>query len=327
MRDLYNRKIDYLRISITESCNLRCSYCMPASATKICNCAKEMTFDEIIKLARSAASCGIKKIKITGGEPLLRIDVCQIIKAIKQIEGIEEVTLTTNGVYLKRYIEKLVEAHLDGVNISLDTLSHKKYKELTGLAALDEVLEGIQSAISAGIPKIKINTVAIKEFNQDEITTIVKLAKHEAVHIRFIELMPIGYGKDFKGVSKEIIIEKLEEAYGGLMPFDKNLGNGPANYYNIKGFKGKIGFINAVSHAFCEHCNRIRVTSDGYLKLCLHYSEGIDLKPYLRDEVSEAFLAMTIKDAINKKPQHHSFNETFIDLTKLENKRMSQIGG
>ncbi|MHC1748176.1 MAG: GTP 3',8-cyclase MoaA [Cellulosilyticaceae bacterium] len=327
MRDLYNRQIDYLRISITECCNLRCTYCMPDPVCVTQDKTNQMSFDEIIKLATSAAKIGIKKIKITGGEPLLRSDVYDLIRKIKCIPGIEIVTLTTNGVLLSRNIEKLVAAKLDGINISLDTLNPNEYKNLTGSDVLSCVLEGIEAAVKAGISKIKINTVAIGELNRDELTTIVKLAEHEAIHVRFIELMPIGYGKTFTPISKEVILKRLEMEYGKLEPCCENLGNGPATYYSIEGFKGKVGFISAVSHAFCEQCNRIRVTADGYLKLCLHYNEGVDLKPYLAPEVSEECLASVIKNAIQTKPQRHSFNESIKDLSKIENKRMSQIGG
>ena len=326
MHDLEGRKVDYLRISITDHCNLKCVYCIPKGHTPTyCKKGDLLTIDEILKIVRAAATIGITKIKLTGGEPLVREDLVDMIKRIKNVTGIEQVTLTTNGILLKRYGKDLVEAGIDGINISLDTLDQVQYANITQYDGLLQVLEGIHVVKQAGLQAIKLNVVPIKNMNEKDLLPLIELANKENLTIRFIELMPIGYGKAFVGISKQAIIEQLEQTYGRLTPYKKTLGNGPAEYYSIEGLHGKIGFINAVSQHFCSTCNRVRITCEGYLKLCLHYNKGIALKPYLEED--EQVLIKVLKNVIQYKPKQHNFDAKMVQELAIEQRMMSQIGG
>ncbi|WP_053983633.1 GTP 3',8-cyclase MoaA [Niameybacter massiliensis] len=325
MHDLEGREVDYLRISITDRCNLRCIYCIPQGVTLACCKQNEyLTKEELFKVVKVAASVGITKVKLTGGEPLLRKDIVALVKGIKEIEGIQQVTLTTNGILLDTYGKALVEAGIDAVNISLDTLNRKKYAALTGYDGLSKVLKGIHILKEAGLKKIKLNAVPLKDMNEQEISELVQFAKQEQLILRFIELMPFGGGKAFLGISKQEIIEILERNYGTLIPYHNTLGNGPAQYYTLQTKDVKIGFIHAVSQHFCNTCNRVRITCEGYLKLCLHSNKGIDLKPYLAS--SEKTLEEVMRQAIQNKPKQHQFNHV-TQVQQLEDKMMSQIGG
>ncbi len=290
MKDAFNREIDYVRLSLTDRCDLRCTYCMPA--TGLCFLKKEqlLTDDEIIFLLRILAKEGIKKVKLTGGEPLVRPNLLSLIKRIKQISGIEKVTLTTNGMKLAREAQGLKEA-------------------------------GLEQVIDAGLPNIKINTVARKELSEATIVELAEIAKKETVHLRFIEMMPIGLGKEHPGKQQEEVEAILTKHYGMLQPYQKPLGNGPASYYALKDFKGKIGFISALGHCFCETCKRIRITADGHLKTCLHSADGYSLKEALAKEQTAELLGI-IKSGIACKPEKHLFLEQ-----QGEQRFMSQIGG
>ncbi len=325
MIDKQNRQINYLRISVTDQCNFRCTYCMPEEGISCMANEERLTFDEILKICRSGAALGIQKIKITGGEPLVRKDLAVLIKQIKEIPGIDEVTLTTNGFLLADKIEDLVNAGVDRINVSLDTLRHDRFKEITRIDGLDKVLAGIHKAMTYPLKSLKINCLVAKHFNEDEICDLARLAKSGKVSVRFIELMPIGMGPKLEPMSKEEIKLKLEQSFGPLKPYGGKMGNGPAKYYEIEGFKGKIGFISAVSECFCEECNRIRLTADGFLKLCLHSKDGVDLKRLLRVGITEEKLTQVIKDATEGKPVQHHFNDLQPD--NIEDKIMAQIGG
>jgi cyclic pyranopterin phosphate synthase len=321
MKDSFGRTIDYVRLSVTDRCDLRCTYCMPE--TGMCFLKKEevLSFSEILFLIESLAEQGIRKVKITGGEPLTRKDTVPIIKALKEIKGIEKVTLTTNGVQLARYAEELKAAGLDGVNISIDTLEPEEFHQITRVGALPQVLSGLKAALAVGLPNIKINTVARGELSAEAICRIVELAQEASIHVRFIELMPIGLGNGCSGKTQEEIMAILTEKYGTLTAFGQRLGNGPANYYSLPDFKGKIGFISALGHCFCAECDRIRITADGSLKTCLHMDDGYELKAALRTG-NKALLMAQIFSAVQQKPEKHHF------LEKQGDKRfMSQIGG
>lgn len=325
MLDLYDRNIDYLRISITDKCNFRCKYCMPEDRVETLMNKEILTFDEIIKICKSASQLGIQKIKITGGEPLIREDVTDLIKFIKELPLIKNVTLTTNGAFLYKKIHELKKSGIDSVNVSLDTLIKEKFNDITRRNKFDEVIKGIKEAVKIGI-KIKINCVPIKNFNSDEIGDIASIGKDEAIDVRFIEMMPIGLGESFRGISNREILNILENEYGKFSRLESTNGNGPALYYKNEQFKGKIGFISAVSNEFCENCNRIRITADGLLKPCLCYGAGIDLKSLIRNGVNEEELTNAIKVGILSKPQKHEFNEEK-KSSNIEIKKMSQIGG
>jgi len=327
MLDNYNRKIDYLRISITDRCNLRCVYCMPECGIETVSHNEILSYDEIIRVCKIAANMGIKKIKITGGEPLVRKNVPELVKNIKAIDGIEEVTLTTNGVLLGDVLDELVKYNIDGINISLDTLDENEYKKITRFDVFSQVRENIFKALQYPDLKVKINCVPIKNQKQNLIR-IAQLAKENNIHIRFIEMMPVGYGKRYEYLSEESIISLLTESedLGELKPYDKILGNGPCHYYQIDGFKGKIGFISALSHQFCADCNRIRLTSQGFLKTCLQYETGADIKELLRNDSDDAVIKSAIQNAILKKPKEHAFlTQNFNDTENQSG--MNKIGG
>lgn len=286
---------------------------------------KILTFEEIVSVVTEAAKLGITRIKITGGEPLVRRGCCDLIASIKAVPGIEQVTMTTNGVLLSKYIDDLVDAGLDAVNISLDTLVRDRYLGITRFNKLDEVLDGIDMALEAGL-KVKINAVLQKGVNDDEILDLAELAKDRKIDVRFIELMPIGYGDAKEGVSNQDVLKVLESAYGGAVQDNSVHGNGPAVYYNIPGFKGSVGFISAMHGKFCASCNRIRMTAQGFIKPCLCYSEGVDVFEAIRsdEENKSDKIRNLIAKAIDMKPCEHEFD----NLSKVsENKRMVQIGG
>ena len=324
MLDIYNRKIDYIRISITDRCNLRCIYCMPEEGIKLIDHKEVLSYEEIIRLCRQFAKIGISKVKITGGEPLVRKDVHKLIKAIKEIDGIDNVTMTTNGILLENVIDDLVNAGLDAVNISIDTLREDRYREITRLGDINKVMRGIKKCLTYKNLKVKINCVPIKGENEEELLDLINLCKDNDISIRFIEVMPIGLGRNMKGFTDEEIIEIVERNIGKLTPYHGKLGNGPSNYYSLEGYKGKIGFISAVNHKFCESCNRVRLTCEGFLKACLQYSIGTDLRELLRSGKSDEEILEAMKNTIYNKPEEHSFN---LIIEKEEQKAMSQIGG
>lgn len=327
MIDRFGRKIEYLRISVTDRCNLRCRYCMPASGVERMEHSEILTFDEILRLAKIFIRVGITKVKITGGEPLVRKNVTELIKELKALDGMEEVTLTTNGVLLEQFLPELLTAGLDGVNISIDTLNEKKYEEITGFNELSSVLKAIRACLLAGGLKVKLNAVTLDKCNRAEIADLAGLARDNQLDVRFIEMMPLGMGKDFHGYSRDEILDVLTEKYGPAKLSsgkEQQRGNGPAVYYDLKGFKGKIGFVSAVSHSFCESCNRVRLTSGGFLKPCLNYAGGADLKKLLRNGTAEEKIEAVIEETIRQKPEKHGF---FTEDEYKEQKLMSDIGG
>lgn len=327
MRDVYKRKIDYIRISITDRCNLRCVYCMPEEGIKLIKHDEVLSYEEIIRLCKLFSRIGISKVKITGGEPLVRKDVHKLVKSIKETDGIDNVTLTTNGILLEDQIDELVKAGLDAVNISIDTLKDDTYRELTRIGDVNKVLNGIKKCLNYKDLKIKLNCVPIKGRNEDEIIDLINLCKYNDISIRFIEMMPIGLGKNMKGLNDEEIMSLIEKNIGKLTPYSGNLGNGPSNYYSLEGYKGKVGFISAVNHKFCETCNRVRLTCEGFLKACLQYDIGIDLRTMLRNGCSDDEILEAIKLTIYNKPEGHNFKVVRNEDEKVEYRGMSQIGG
>lgn len=325
MKDGKNRGIDYLRISVTDRCNFRCVYCMPEEGIQTICHEEVLTFEEILTICRSMAELGIKKVKLTGGEPLVRKGFCELVRGIHAIEGIEEITLTTNGLLLADQLDELIEAGITSINISLDTLDRERFKKVTRVDGLDKVLEAIHKTANSKLGRVKVNVLAAKGMNEDEWVQLAALTKDEPITVRFIELMPIGMGSHMQPIKKEEILKVLEKAYGRMQPYYGRIGNGPATYYEIEGFKGKIGFISAVSDCFCESCNRVRLTSSGFLKLCLHSKKGLDLKTMLREGKSEEEIRKAIERAIIGKPDRHHFGD--LNEEQLEDKMMSQIGG
>lgn len=326
MIDRCGRNIDYLRISVTDRCNLRCIYCMPEEGIRLTGRENILQEPEIIRVCRVMAEMGIKKIKITGGEPLVRPRMPGLIHQIKAIPGIEKVTLTTNGILLKKQIKELAEAGLDSLNISLDTLDREGFLKITRRDFLDDTLAGIKEAMKYPNVQLKINCVPLG-IEEQNLCDIAEFAHKYPVHVRFIEMMPIGYGSYFTGMSQENIVSLLEERFGRLVPYEgEPLGNGPCKYYTVEGFQGKIGFISAISHKFCSECNRIRLTSQGYLKTCLQYTAGRDLREVLRNGGTDEELKDIIKEALSEKPDGHHFREKAKE-DDTEGLCMAQIGG
>ncbi|WP_300379665.1 GTP 3',8-cyclase MoaA [Clostridium sp.] len=323
MRDRFNRKIDYLRISLTDNCNLRCIYCMEEDSNNFYKKEDKLTTEEICKVVTESAKLGIKKIRFTGGEPLVYPDILNLVKRVNKIEGIEGIYLTTNGILLERYLKDFYENGVKGVNISLDSLKKDKFKEITRGGDINKVLSSIEKALEFGI-KVKVNTVLIKEINEEEILDFVNFTKYNDVDVRFIELMPIGIGSTYKGVTRNEIENKINENYEKTKVLANKSYEGPAKYIRVENNKGRVGFISPISNCFCDECNRIRLTSQGFLKECLHFNYGIDLKKLMRNGATENEINLAIRKAIFEKPEKHVFLEKNKDK---DLKFMNQIGG
>ena len=325
MIDRCQRTIDYIRISVTDRCNLRCVYCMPEDGVQWVPHSAVLSYEEILRLCRVFAGLGLSKIKLTGGEPLVRRGLDRFIADAKAIPGIQCVTLTTNGVLLAEQLPGLVSAGLDGVNISLDTLNREQFRAITRRDDLDRVLAGLNAALDCPGLNVKINCLPMGR-NDDQLVPLVELARERPLSVRFIEVMPIGLGKDLTYRSEDEVRAILERALGPMEPFHGKLGNGPCHYFSLPGFAGKVGFISALSHQFCSECNRVRLTSDGFLKTCLQYELGVDLKTLMDDGRDDAFLAEAVRQAIYNKPLQHHFTDTS-GQQALEHHGMSRIGG
>ncbi|MGL6201263.1 MAG: GTP 3',8-cyclase MoaA [Lachnospiraceae bacterium] len=326
MLDKCKRKIDYLRISITDRCNLRCIYCMPEEGIPMASHEDILSYDEIIRICQIAVTMGISKIKITGGEPLVRKDALVLIKEIKSIKGIEKVTLTTNGILLGKAVPELVKYKIDGINVSLDTLDKKLFSQITRFDMLDQVREGIHKVLEHPEIPLKINCVPMN-LPEQNLINIAALAKDHKLHVRFIEMMPIGYGQNFEYLSEQTMIALLTEAFGPLSSYGESLGNGPCRYYQLPGFQGKIGFISALSHQFCDSCNRVRLTSQGFLKACLQYETGKDLRVLLRNGAEDKEIAAAMQECIQLKPKGHAFLNRQFNGEQENQLSMSKIGG
>ena len=318
MYDQYNRKIDYLRISLTDRCNLHCRYCRPEVSEHVPH-NEILRYEELLRICRAALQLGIRKFKITGGEPLLRKGSSDFIASLKQLDGVEQVTLTTNGTLLAQQLPALIEAGVDSINVSLDTLDAAYYTELTG-GSLDSVLQSLQELQIAGIP-FKLNCVPLAEAGLSDIMQLLKLAHRYNAPLRFIELMPLECNTDLKGLSGSEIRSQLEQADLELQPDAQRYGNGPASYWRIGGYKMPVGFIEPLHNKFCAVCNRVRLTSVGMLKPCLYCNEGMNLKRLLRDGASDADLLQAMQEIIYAKPAGHSFE------VEAASFNMSQIGG
>lgn len=310
-----------MRVSVTDRCDLRCRYCMPEGCEKI-PMSHILTYEEIIKICSCAADLGISRIKITGGEPFVRLGCTNLIRQIKALDGIDEVTITTNGQQLASHIEELKDIGIDGINISLDTVDPDRYRYITGRGDLSKVLQAIDLAAESGI-KTKVNCLLQRGFNEDEILGITDLAFEKGIYVRFIEMMPIGVGDPASGIPNTEVMAKLMERWPDLKPDTDVHGNGPAIYYRRPGINGGIGLISAIHGKFCASCNRIRLTSQGQIKPCLCFDEGTDLKPYLSGP--DELLKDALRKAILSKPAEHCFTEKVHGSE--EHRLMAQIGG
>ncbi len=325
MKDSFGREIDYMRISVTDRCNLRCVYCMPEEGVPPIPHGQVLSYEETLRLARLASELGIRKIRLTGGEPLVRKGIEGLVRDIKALPGIESVTITTNAVLLPEKLNALLDAGLSGVNISLDTLSKEKFERITRREGFEKVLESIDLCVRKGI-NTKVNCVAMMGVNDDEFVDMALLARDRDICVRFIEYMPVGKNDFEKAVSMDKIQEMLTAELGELIPDSKPHGNGPALYYKPHGFKGSVGFISAMSNCFCETCNRVRLTAEGYLKLCLQYDIGVSLRGPLREGKTDDEMKQIILDAVQHKPRRHQFND-YKDAENIEENAMSRIGG
>ena len=328
MEDKFQRKINYMRMSITDRCNLHCQYCMPNGLENPLPMERLLTYEELLQVAKAAVACGITRFKVTGGEPLVRRGAVDFMASLKALPGVEQVTITTNGLLLSEALPRFQEMGLDGINVSLDTLIPERFYEITGFDALDKVLQSIKEAVACGIP-VKLNTVLQKGVNEDEIFALLALCKKYPLDLRFIEMMPIGYGKEQNGISNDFLLEKLKKIYSGITKDISTHGNGPAKYYKIPGFQGSVGFISAMHGKFCSHCNRIRLTSTGKIKPCLCFGNSINVRECLRnpafsEEQREEILLEKIQESIWAKPESHCF-EKLSEVT--EKREMGRIGG
>ncbi len=316
MIDNYGRNIDYLRISITDKCNLRCRYCMPKNGVPYICHENILSFEEIKKIAKAFVEIGIEKIRITGGEPLVRKNAIDLFSNLSQIKPDIDLRLTTNGTLLKQNINSLKNSGVTTMNVSLDTLNRFKYSHITRGGNLSDTLSALDKALELGI-KIKLNTVLIGGFNEDEIREFISLTKSKDIDVRFIELMAIGQASKWnkkRFISNKIVLNKMNN-----YTEDFSDPSSPAKYYKLENHLGKIGLISPISCKFCKNCNRVRLTSDGKLKLCLHTDDELDLKPYLNDHET---LKKVLIEAIKQKPKEHNL-ETGSSIKK----NMVAIGG
>ncbi|MDR1574949.1 MAG: GTP 3',8-cyclase MoaA [Treponema sp.] len=330
MTDAFGRVIDYLRLSITDRCNLRCVYCMNEEGVEWKPHSSMLSFEETLRLCRIMAGMGIRKVKVTGGELLVRKGAVDLVRQLKAVAGIEQVSITTNGVLLDRYLEELAAIPLAGINISLDTLNAETFHSITRREQGDwpgAVLKTMEQARLLGIP-VKINCVPLKNINEDELCDIAALAKKTVKAVRFIELMPIGCAGELKPISGTELRLILERRFGALRPVREKPGNGPAAYYAVSGFSGLIGMINAVSEGFCESCNRLRLGSGGLLQPCLSSDIGLDLRSLLLSGASDSDLAGAVRELVGRKPPGHSFSGIYGNRRESHaGKAMSRIGG
>lgn len=324
MKDRFGREIEYMRISVTDRCNLRCRYCMPTETSFIPH-EDILRYEEILRVCRQAASLGIHKFKITGGEPLVRRGCLDFMRQLKEMPGTTQVTLTTNGILLEDYAAELRDLGINGINVSLDTMKPERFFSITQREGLEKVLRGIEKAYELGI-HVKLNCVPMHGVNDDELVDFIEISRDRKIDVRFIEMMPIGFGKEVRGVSADELQKLMKERYPQGEAVTRRLGNGPARYYHPKDFAGSIGFIEAIHGKFCHNCNRIRLTSEGFLKTCLYYNHGTDLRQILRGGQSDETLREALEQTIFQKPREHHFGE-LCHLSDEETRKMSQIGG
>lgn len=335
LKDTYSRVIDYLRISVTDRCNLRCVYCMPAEGIKLLSHDEVLRYEEILEIVKVAAGVGIHKIRLTGGEPLVRAGLPGFVASLAAIEGIDDITMTTNGILLKQYAAALKEAGLHRVNISLDSLKPEKFARITRYDRFKEVMESIEAAREAGLNPVKINVVAMSGVNDDELVDFARKTITDGWNVRFIEMMPFvdGLTTECRGgaqteelhpqyMSVKEIKDKLDPL-GHFNPVHLVPGNGPARYYRFDNAAGTVGFISPVSEHFCFKCNRLRLTADGKLRPCLLSDVEVDLRPHLRSGQREDKIKKAIARAIELKPKQHHLAEGAMP----HNRHMSQVGG
>ncbi len=328
--DQYSRTISYLRLSITDRCNLRCLYCMPSSS--LVKCADLLSYEEMLRIVGLAVDMGMNKLRLTGGEPLVRKGVMDFIRNLAKIKGLEDIRLTTNGVLLHEKAVDLYSAGIRNLNISLDSMKRERFAEITGSDLFDQVWQGIQTACELGF-NVKLNVVAMKGINDDEFADFAKLATQRSIQVRFIEFMPIG-NKDSWDKTRFIAASELKEMISTLGTMEPSPGSrleGPARVYRLttsNGQTGRIGFISPISHHFCDKCNRLRLTSEGRLRACLLHNHETDLKALLRQGSTDSEIQKAIQQTILNKPKGHTLQDDLAGLDQVNCQgQMSRIGG
>ena len=325
--DRFGRPITYLRISVTDRCNLRCVYCLPETGMKWLPRENQLSAEEIARVTETAAKVGVRRVRLTGGEPLVRADIVEIVARIASIPGIEEVSLTTNAMLLEMLARPLAKAGLKRVNVSLDTLDADKFKRITRGGKIDDLWRGIAAAEDAGLSPLKLNTVVVNGLNADELSALARLTIENPWHVRFIELMPVGnaqnWGEDFPALpDRYISVHEMQTRLSNfnLQPATTPTGNGPARTFRIPDALGTVGFISPLGEHFCQSCNRLRLTADGHLRPCLLLDGEVNVRDALRTGLP---LLPLLQQAVDAKPQGH---ELFLQHYP-ESRRMAQIGG
>ena len=328
IHDTFDRRIDYFRISVTDRCNLRCRYCMPPGGIVPISHNEILGYEEITRVVKAASELGFRKIRLTGGEPLVRRGLHHLVSALSGIPGIEDLSMTTNGILLSRFAKPLKDAGLHRVNVSMDSLDPERYREITRGGDIRKAWEGIEAAINVGLSPLKINIVALKNFNADEIVPFVELTLELPIEVRFIEWMPIGADLRWDKnafLSSDRILDEIRKAYR-IEPTTSVNGNGPARHYKIPGAKGAIGIISPVTQHFCQECNRLRLTADGKLRNCLFSEKEIDLKTLLRSGASDDAVKAVLLESIRSKPRGHHLAVNDERIKKCM-RSMNSIGG
>ena len=324
--DGMGRTIVNLRISVTDRCNFRCTYCMPADNVEFMDRSSLLSFEEIQRIAQIVSRMGINRLRLTGGEPLMRKNLPVLIKMLNEVDGIDDIAMTTNAYFLKDQAQSLKDAGLKRLNVSLDALDPEKFRDVNRRDCLQSVLDGLDTARKVGFKSIKINAVAVRNFSETEIMGLVEMGRSEGFEIRFIEFMPLDSDKIWerdKVLFGHEIIDMIKENYE-LIPIDNSLEIGPASEYNFADGKGKVGIITAVSNPFCDHCNRIRMTADGKLRTCLFSTNETDLKELIRTGATDENIIDALNQAVLIKEPGHKIN---LDDFERPTRAMHAIGG
>jgi len=326
LKDEFQRPITYLRISVTDRCNLRCIYCMPEEGLPWIPKSEILTYEEIARIATAAADAGVSSVRLTGGEPLIRRDLAALVRMLAAIPGIEDIALSTNGLLLAERVDELVDAGLSRVNVSLDTLRDDRFFTIARRAGLDRVLRGIDAALGAGVGPLKINCVVMRGQNDDELADFATLTRDRPVFVRFIEVMPVKENLDLQRgayISADEILDRVR-SLGELLPSAGPPGNGPARYFAFRGARGALGVISPLSHDYCERCNRVRLTADGRLRLCLFGDQHIDLRTPVRTGASRDELVALLRGSMRIKPERHHLR---LGEHSSRMRALSEIGG
>lgn len=334
LKDLFSRTVSYLRLSLTDRCNLKCLYCVAEEDRSRCSPRLDhqdlLSYEELLRVVRVAVAMGISKLRLTGGEPLVRKDVMRFIDQLAKIDNLNDIRITTNGVLLEKFAEPLADAGIRKINISLDTLRPERFFRITGVDCFAQVWRGIERAQAVGFAPIKLNTVVMRGINDDELEGFVRMSRETAMQIRFIEFMPIGssssWDKDVY-MSSDEIMGRIREL-GELIPVSRGKADGPATMFRVgKDAKGKIGLISPISHRFCDRCNRLRLTSEGMLRSCLLDDRETDLRSVLRQGGTDQEIQQALLAAVRNKPKGHQMEERLKNQGENCHGRMSRIGG